>query len=283
MIRNNESWELGEPEVNDRGQPVIHDIASKLGCIRPSPDLPCAFPEGAEDFAELQAQLQAARSEMGVEDNGSRKFSEDSAYSSPSLERTERASSSESDSDHSSDYNQQLWSQQQQQQRQRLARANPPAIKTDFKPTPSKLAQRTSIDDEPQYSARTSYDPAGSLPSPIYTDFANETPIFRTDSPFSAWGSAGADDFLGPAHALDLTAHYMRQQQFQIPRPSPLSSRPLGLEGDGLKTMQINDGMNFADGTIRPNMLDCNSGYDLNEMDSIIFTGPDYEPHMGMA
>ena len=67
MIRNNESWDLGEPELNDRGQPVIHDIASKLGCIRPSPDLPVAFPEGAEDFAELQAQLQAARAEIGSE------------------------------------------------------------------------------------------------------------------------------------------------------------------------------------------------------------------------
>lgn len=279
MIRNNESWELGEPEMNDRGQPVIHDIASKLGCIRPSPDLPCAFPEGADDFAELQAQLQAARSEMGSEDNGNRKFSEDSAYSSPALERTERASSSESDSDHSSDYNQQLWSQQQ---RQRLVRANPPSIDTEFKPTPSKLAQRTSLDDEPQYSARTSYDAAGSLPSPIYTDFATESPMFRNTSPFSPWSTG--EEFLGPAHALDLTAHYMRQQQFQIPRSSPLSSRPLGLDSDVLKTIQMNDGMNFADGTIRPNMLDCNSGYDLNEqMDSIMFTGQEYESHMGMA
>jgi len=278
MIRNNESWELGEPEMNDRGQPVIHDIASRLGCIRPSPDLPYAFPEGAEDFAELQAQLQAARSEMGSEDAGGRKHSQDSAYSSPALDRTERGSSSESDSDHSSDYNQQLWSQQQ---RQRDTKVAPPAIKTEFRPTPSKLAQRTSlVEDETGYSARSSFDASNSLPSPIYTDFSTESPMFQSDSPFSPW-SAG-DDFLGPAHALDLTAHYMRQQQFQIPRSSPMSSRPLGLDSDVLKAMQLNDGLNFADGTIRPHMLDCNSGYDLDQMDSIIYTG-DYEPHMGMA
>ncbi|PSS12304.1 hypothetical protein M430DRAFT_73268, partial [Amorphotheca resinae ATCC 22711] len=95
MIRNNETWDLGEPEMNDRGQPVIHDIASKLGCIRHSPDLPYAFPEGAEDFAELQAKLQAARSDLGAEDAANRKQSE-SSHSSPSLTRTERASSTES-------------------------------------------------------------------------------------------------------------------------------------------------------------------------------------------
>lgn len=265
--------------MNDRGQPVIHDIASKLGCIRPSPDLPFAFPEGAEGFAELQAQLQAARASL--DDNGRRKHSEDSAYSSPAMDRTERASSSESDSDDvSSEYNQQQWSQQQQQ---RSAKAIPPAIKTEFKPTSSKLAQQTSMTDkELQHSARTSYDAAGSLPSPIYTDFTTESPMFRNASPFSPW-SAG-DDFLGQPHALDFTSNYISQQQFQMPRPSPLSSRPLGSDSDALKAMQVNDGLNFADGTIRPNMLDCNTGYDLNDqMDSIIFTGADYEPNLGMV
>jgi hypothetical protein len=55
MIRNNKLWYLGEPELNDRGQPVIYDIVSRLGCIRPSPDLLVAFPECAEDVAELEA------------------------------------------------------------------------------------------------------------------------------------------------------------------------------------------------------------------------------------
>ncbi|KLU92044.1 hypothetical protein MAPG_10991 [Magnaporthiopsis poae ATCC 64411] len=38
MVRGSRAWDLGEPELNDRGQPVIHDIASRLGCIRPNSD-----------------------------------------------------------------------------------------------------------------------------------------------------------------------------------------------------------------------------------------------------
>lgn len=40
MVRNKESWDLGEPQLDDRGQPVIHDIAFRLGCIRPSQEAP---------------------------------------------------------------------------------------------------------------------------------------------------------------------------------------------------------------------------------------------------
>jgi hypothetical protein len=104
--------------------------------------------------------------------------------------------------------------------------------------------------------------------------------MFRTASPFSPW-SAG-DEFLGPAHALDLTAHYMKQQ---IPRSSPLngsSGLGLGLETDVLKAMQLNDGLNFADGTIRPNMLDCNTGFELSDQMEIMYGG-DYENQMGMV
>ena len=265
MVRNNESWDLGEPEMNDRGQPVIHDIASKLGCIRPSPDLPNNFPEGAEDFAELQAQLQAARSETS-EDISSRKYSEDSHSSySPQLDRTDRASSSESDhSNLSKDYSQ-MWSQQRQ-----AAKIAPHAIK----PAPLNLPLKTSFDDD--YQPRTSLDTNYSIPSPIYTDFQSESPMFRNASPFSPW--SGQDDFLGPAHALDLTAHFMRAQQMQgVPRSSPLA------QAEMMKAMQLSDGLNFADGTIRPTMLDCNTGFDISDqMDSIMYAG-DYEGQMGMA
>jgi hypothetical protein len=61
-----------------------------------------------------------------------------------------------------------------------------------------------------------------------------------------------------------------------------ISAPALGLDSNILKAMQC-DSMNLAEGTIRPNMLDCNTGYDLSEpMDSITFTG-DYEGQMGMA
>jgi hypothetical protein len=279
MVRNNESWELGDPEMNDRGQPVIHDIASKLGCIRHSPDLPYAFPEGAEDFAELQAQLQAARSDSHSDDSGSRKASDDASYS-PTLDRTDRASSSESDhSTLSKDYNQMLWAQQQRA----AAKANTPAINTTIlKPTPLNLTQRVSIDDDSAYSARASFDTSRSMPSPIYTDFQTESPMFRNSSPFSPW-SAG-DEFLTAPHILDGAAQYLRQPYQAIPRSSPMdgsiSGGAIGLEPNVMKAMQF-DSLNFAEGTIRPGMLDCNTGYDL-QMDSIIFNG-DYESQMGMA
>jgi hypothetical protein len=252
MIRNNESWDLGEPELNDRGQPVIHDIASKLGCIRPSPDLPYAFPEGADDFAELQAQLQ------GSDDSGSRKHEDDSSYPSPAPARTERASSSESDhSDLSKEYNQMLWTQQQQQRQAAAPKDNVPVISTvNIRPTLNRVQQMSLMEDGSVYSSRTSLDTPVSLQSPIYNEFKSETPMIRNDSPFSPW-SAG-DDFLGQAQGLDLTALYMRQQQFQ---PLPGS---------------------FADGTIRPNMLDCRNPYDMEQMDNVMYTG-EYEPSMGMA
>jgi hypothetical protein len=287
MLRNNETWDLGEPEINDRGQPVIHDIASKLGCIRPSPDLPYAFPEGAEDFAELQVQLQAARSEMASEDTGSRKLSEESQCSP--LTRTERASSSESEhSTLSKDYNQLMWSQQQQQA---ISQADiKPAITSHTttlaisQPQPQTQlpnSQRQSFDDD--YRPRTSFDTTASIPSPIYTDFqAPNSPTFRNSSPFSPWPN---DDFLSPAHALDLTAHYMRVQNAQLPsihRSNPNSmgdSQGLGLEADIMKAMQLNCGgmgdcVNFVEGTIRPGMLDCSTGIDFgDQMGDIMFAG----------
>ena len=277
MVRNNETWELGEPEMNDRGQPVIHDIASKLGCIRASPDLPYAFPEGSEDFAELQAQLQAARSEMGSDDTFK---AEGSSHSSPSLARTERASSSESDhSNLSKEYNNMMWSQQQQAAKKMV----PTQINTSVPQQPKNSSPKTSlVEDEATYSARTSFETTASMPSPIYTEFHADSPMIRNDSPFAPW-SAG-DNFLGQTNGLDLTTQYMRQPQYQnFATPSPMNSsiplQPTGMGMDVLKAMQLADGLNFAEGTIRPNMLDCNSGYD---MDSIMFNG-DYELQMRMA
>ncbi|KAF4630288.1 hypothetical protein G7Y89_g7853 [Cudoniella acicularis] len=278
MVRNNESWDLGEPELNDRGQPVIHDIASKLGCIRPSPDLPYAFPEGAEDFAELQAQLQTARSETNPEDTASRKHSQDSSYSPP-LDRTDRASSSESDhSNLSNEYNQMLWSQRQAAGKSTNIKSSPQSTR----PAPLNFNQRPSFDEEVVKQARVSIDTARSVPSPIYTDYQMESPMVRNSSPFSPW-SAG-DEFLGPAHALDLTAHYMRQQQ-SIPRSSPLN-RAQNMnnldQAEFLKNMQFNDGLNFTDGTIRPNMLDCSTGLELFDQMDVMYP-TDYEAQLSMA
>ena len=62
MVRDGQPWELGEPELNDRGQPVIHDIAQKLGCIRPHSDLDLPvshiFPEDEASLSELAVALE---------------------------------------------------------------------------------------------------------------------------------------------------------------------------------------------------------------------------------
>lgn len=39
MIQKHQSWDLGEPELNDLGELVIHDVAEKLGCIGPDGEI----------------------------------------------------------------------------------------------------------------------------------------------------------------------------------------------------------------------------------------------------
>lgn len=95
MVRNQQPWDLGEPELNDRGQPVIHNIASRLGCIRPQSDvdLPVhsVFPEDEQGLNELARQLEEQQRE-----NATRSLKQETEFN-----RTDRASSSSSDLDHS--------------------------------------------------------------------------------------------------------------------------------------------------------------------------------------
>jgi hypothetical protein len=271
MVRNNESWDLGDPEMNDRGQPVIHDIASRLGCIRPSPDLPYAFPEGADGFAELQAQL-AARSDLHEEDSGSRKTSEESSSYSPTLERTDRASSSESDhSILSKTSNQIAWDQHQREAK--IPNTSNAKIHTATKkPTPL----RASFDDETDYPTRTSFETAttASIPSPMYTDFT-ESPMFSNTSPFPSWSQG--DDYLATPQAFELTAHYMRQARLQSVHQPLQSMGPVKRDPEIMRDLP---GELLADGTIRPNMLDYQGTYDIYDpMDNIMFNA-EYETHM---
>ncbi len=62
MVRNSQSWDLGEPELNNRGEPVIHSIAQKLGCIRADNCITgqgqLTFPEDKAGMSELVHQLE---------------------------------------------------------------------------------------------------------------------------------------------------------------------------------------------------------------------------------
>ncbi|RYP80570.1 hypothetical protein DL770_006172 [Monosporascus sp. CRB-9-2] len=103
MVRNGQSWDLGEPELNDRSQPVIHDIATKLGCIRPNADVDLpphsVFPEDEAGLAKLAAELEVQQKER------ERQAVEQRSETDSNCNRTERASSSELDpSDFEQDY-----------------------------------------------------------------------------------------------------------------------------------------------------------------------------------
>ncbi|KAF9776014.1 hypothetical protein IL306_005848 [Fusarium sp. DS 682] len=69
MVVNNQPWELGEPELNNHGQPIIHNIAQKLGCIRPQGDveLPVhsVFPGNEAGLPEPAPQLDGQQDDNG--------------------------------------------------------------------------------------------------------------------------------------------------------------------------------------------------------------------------
>ncbi|KAJ8130392.1 hypothetical protein O1611_g3238 [Lasiodiplodia mahajangana] len=113
MVRNGQSWDLGEPELNDRGQPIIHNIATKLGCIRPNADadLPphSVFPEDEAGLTKLAAELEVQQLDREREVQAV----EIKCETEINCARTERASSSEIDhSDFEYDYRKAFMQQQ---------------------------------------------------------------------------------------------------------------------------------------------------------------------------
>ncbi|KAI0602802.1 hypothetical protein F4775DRAFT_588372 [Biscogniauxia sp. FL1348] len=112
MVRSGQSWDLGEPELNDRGQPVIHNIATKLGCIRPNADadLPphSVFPEDEAGLSKLAAELEVQQKERESQS------AEHKSETESNCTRTDRASSSELDhSDFEQDYRKAMLSSPQ--------------------------------------------------------------------------------------------------------------------------------------------------------------------------
>lgn len=75
MVRKNQQWELSEPELNDRGLPIIHSIAQKLGCIRPNCDIDLpvhsVIPEDEPSMTELACKLKEQQHHETESHNGS--------------------------------------------------------------------------------------------------------------------------------------------------------------------------------------------------------------------
>ncbi|EGU75857.1 hypothetical protein FOXB_13631, partial [Fusarium oxysporum f. sp. conglutinans Fo5176] len=109
MVRKGQTWELGEPDVNDQGLPVAQSIALKLGCIRPKRDvgLPVhtVIPENKGDLLRQRHQLeeyskkcrtQQPQQQAVIKKRLQIKQQEEITDTEPSVyNRTERASSSE--------------------------------------------------------------------------------------------------------------------------------------------------------------------------------------------
>lgn len=202
MVRNNESWEMGEPNINDRKQPVIHSIAEKLGCLRPSPDLPYGYPGDADEFADLQQRIE------NYNNNSLERKSYDYPISS-SPPRDEHTSSSESyHSDLSNDHIRMIWTAQQElRQQQAPSQAESPH-------GAQSQGSKVQLEDEQLYVMKFKQelssiaDPIGVGEAPAlsaaYLDFQNSSPFFCSDSLFNPWSEG--DDFLGPSNMLDLKA-----------------------------------------------------------------------------
>jgi hypothetical protein len=81
------------------------------------------------------------------------------------------------------------------------------------------------------------------MPSPVYTNFQTQLPLFGKAPPFPWWSTS--DDFLGPPHSLDLTGQFKIAHQLSNSGPSfdtPLVQSMGLLEPNMLKAMQLQDG-----------------------------------------
>ena len=250
MVRSGQSWELGEPELNDRGQPVIHDIATKLGCIRPNADadLPphSVFPEDEAGLAKLAAELEvqqrerererqaaaAATSEYDHEHEHSR------SETDSTCNRTERASSSELDhSDFEQDYRKALMGQQQQN----LQTLSPQSFTTsysDFETTGKPVGGPREMDsnmeiDPAMYPVQ--HSPSGPPPA----------------ASFPPWHAMGR-----PA-SMNMSSQYMPQMDLD------------------LAELMLSQGVVESEfGTIKPHILSCSNPEAMaSGFDPMIYSG----------
>lgn len=211
MVRNNEPWILGEPELNSRGQPVVHDIATRLGCIRPSTDLSDALVEDIKSYTQFQTKFETRCVEMGTGHSGNRRAS----ASSLSPAYTDRASSAESGySLVDENYKQTLWVQEQQEQ--------PPIdVKVNCSISSQTTGQATPSTGQRDPEYESSY---GSSLSEEDHFNSKKSATFPYPSPFTPLSIDS--DFLGQDGPIDLTSQFIwaLQCETQINRSFVLPS-----------------------------------------------------------
>lgn len=188
MVRSNQSWDLGEPELNDRGQPVIHDIAQKLGCIRPNSDIDLpvhsVFPEDERGMHELALQLEE---QQRLEDaNGPEPMSAVTMTSqnSSSAQSFTRASSDELDhSDFETDYRAAAFGGAN---KGNMVSMSPQSFTTtntdfDFGPSPDNAAMFPPA----MAGQSTKTSSSSSQPSPAVAQFPNWSVAPSKNDPFA--------------------------------------------------------------------------------------------------
>ena len=158
MVRNGQSWEYGEPELNDRGQPVVHNIASMLGCIRPNSDIDLPvhsiFPEDEAGMMELARQLEEQQMELD-------------AHKGPDAGHDNESSTGRTDRDSSSDLDHSDFERDLRNYRQAAFNSNPLTLSpqsfssyNDFDSAPSEVDSRSIPASFPAQSVAAASFPA---------------------------------------------------------------------------------------------------------------------------
>jgi hypothetical protein len=280
MVRAGEAWTYDEPTLNDRGLPVIHNIAEILGCIRLSPDLPTLFPENEDGFQELERRLKETDGTPIIKPElAERKLSDDSAIAD--MASMDAVTSPSEDDPDEKDFNQAIWPQQVPADNQfspaELYKSPESVFTQDQGFSPSSLPinpPQQRISQFQPYLRLPIHRQSASLNIPsskadcnILSNSNLSSPI-RTESPFTPWSTStlASDDFLGPPSMLDITSSYIycnrisdQTRREQRHSESLLSNPDL-----------ISDIARGSHSTVQPTSLDCASFIGM-EMDGMSF------------
>jgi hypothetical protein len=189
MVRRGDKWELAEPELNSYGQPIIHNIAEKLGCMRQMQEFAYrTFTTSLQGHSPGASEQPSAPSSPNPDD-------------SADLFQIERTSPR--DSKHSilpADYTEPPHTQR------------PIPIQHEFWQQQQQLPQPFFLDKMDQL--QSPLFPTSTSEQIQSLQFTNlQLPQFWNGKPFSPSYGAEDDDFLGYADVLNRTAHYLSTQQ----------------------------------------------------------------------
>ncbi|PKK53321.1 hypothetical protein CI102_3360 [Trichoderma harzianum] len=83
MIQKNQSWDLGDPELNDQGELVIHDVAKKLGCIGANGEIELPIQYELPTTASGMARIAAHPNRLQYRDEEEDEHDDDKKADSP--------------------------------------------------------------------------------------------------------------------------------------------------------------------------------------------------------